>query len=47
VAVFAVMSGFDIHWRWTKSREMNVSLPEAMEEFVRQKMAIGDYKTRQ
>jgi antitoxin ParD1/3/4 len=24
---------------------MNVSLPEAMEEFVRQKVAIGDYET--
>jgi antitoxin ParD1/3/4 len=26
-------------------RFMNVSLPEAMEEFVRQKVAIGDYET--
>ena len=24
---------------------MNVSLPEAMEEFVRQKVAVGDYET--
>jgi antitoxin ParD1/3/4 len=24
---------------------MNVSLPETMEEFVRQKVAIGDYET--
>ena len=24
---------------------MNVSLPEAMEKFVRQKVAIGDYET--
>ena len=30
--------------RW-KSRDTNVSLPEAMEEFVRQKVAIGDYET--
>jgi antitoxin ParD1/3/4 len=28
-----------------KSRDMNVSLPGAMEEFVRQKVAIGDYET--
>jgi antitoxin ParD1/3/4 len=24
---------------------MNVSLPDAMEEFVRQKVAVGDYET--
>jgi putative addiction module CopG family antidote len=30
--------------RW-KSPDMNVSLPVAMEEFVRQKVAIGDYET--
>src|SRR5271166_1365935 len=40
-----VMSKFDIRRRQTKSRDMNVSLPEAMEEFVRQKVAIGDYET--
>jgi putative addiction module CopG family antidote len=42
------MSKFDIQVRqmerW-KSRDTNVSLPEAMEEFVRQKVAIGDYET--
>jgi hypothetical protein len=43
--VFVVMSKFDIQGRWNRSRDMNVSLPEAMVEFVRQKVAIGDYGT--
>jgi len=40
-----LMSKFDISREKTKNPEMNVSLPEAMEEFVRQKVAAGDYET--
>src|SRR5271165_4398647 len=39
------MSRFDILRASTEDREMNVSLPEAMAEFVRQKVANGDYET--
>ena len=40
-----VMSKFDIPKDATKNPNMNVSLPQAMEEFVRQKVAAGDYET--
>jgi antitoxin ParD1/3/4 len=39
------MSKFDIQEGPARIRKMNVSLPEAMEEFVRQKVAVGDYET--
>ena len=39
------MSEFDIRVGAATLRNMNVSLPEAMEEFVRQKVAVGDYET--
>jgi antitoxin ParD1/3/4 len=39
------MSKFDILKEVTKTQTMNVSLPEQMENFVRQKVAIGDYET--
>jgi antitoxin ParD1/3/4 len=39
------MSKFDIAIASVKNRTMNVSLPEQMEEFVRQKVAVGDYET--
>lgn len=40
-----VMSKFDIRSAPAENRTMNVSLPEQMEEFVRQKVAVGDYET--
>ena len=39
------MSKFDIPIASAKNRSMNVSLPEQMEQFVRQKVAVGDYET--
>src|SRR5580704_9098360 len=39
------MSKFDIQEGPARIRKMNVSLPDAMEEFVRQKVAVGDYET--
>jgi antitoxin ParD1/3/4 len=39
------MSKFDIRNAPTENRTMNISLPEQMEEFVRQKVAVGDYET--
>lgn len=42
---FGVMSKFDILTPQAKNRTMNVSLPGPMEEFVRQKVAVGDYET--
>jgi putative addiction module CopG family antidote len=33
------------HSAGPKAIRMNVSLPDAMEEFVRQKVAVGDYET--
>jgi antitoxin ParD1/3/4 len=39
------MSKFDIPITSAKNQTMNVSLPEQMEEFVRQKVAVGDYET--
>jgi antitoxin ParD1/3/4 len=39
------MSKFDIPIASAKNQTMNVSLPEQMEEFVRQKVAVGDYET--
>jgi Arc/MetJ-type ribon-helix-helix transcriptional regulator len=39
------MSKFDIPIASAKNRTMNVSLPAQMEEFVRQKVAAGDYET--
>jgi antitoxin ParD1/3/4 len=40
-----LMSKFDIPIASAKNRSMNVSLPEQMEQFVRQKVAVGDYET--
>ena len=40
-----LMSKFDIPIAPAKNQTMNVSLPEQMEEFVRQKVAAGDYET--
>jgi antitoxin ParD1/3/4 len=39
------MSKFDIQEGPARIRKMNVSLPDAMEEFVRQKVSVGDYET--
>ena len=39
------MSQFDIQEGPARIRKMNVSLPDVMEEFVRQKVAVGDYET--
>jgi antitoxin ParD1/3/4 len=39
------MSKFDIQEEPARIRKMNVSLPDAMEEFVRQKVSVGDYET--
>jgi antitoxin ParD1/3/4 len=39
------MSKFDIKGLWRTVAKVNVSLPEKMEEFVRQKVATGDYET--
>jgi|SRR5215469_4000827 len=39
------MSKFDIPKALAKNQKMNVSLPEQMEDFVRQKVAVGDYET--
>ena len=39
------MSKFDIRSAPTENRTMNISLPEQMEEFVRHKVAVGDYET--
>jgi len=39
------MSKFDISREKTKNPGMNVSLLEAIEKFVRQKVAVGDYET--
>jgi antitoxin ParD1/3/4 len=41
----SIMSKFDIPLASAKNQTMNVSLPEQMEEFVRQKVAVGDYET--
>ena len=41
----STMSKFDIPIASAKNQTMNVSLPEQMEEFVRQKVAFGDYET--
>jgi antitoxin ParD1/3/4 len=39
------MSGFDISFPFGESCSMNVSLTEPMEQFVRQKAAVGEYET--
>jgi antitoxin ParD1/3/4 len=39
------MSRFDIVSNGGKNWKMNVSLPEQMEDFVRSKVAVGDYET--
>jgi antitoxin ParD1/3/4 len=39
------MSKFDIQEGPARIRKMNVSLPDAMEKFVREKVAVGDYET--
>ena len=39
------MSKFDIAIGSLKTSSMNVSLTEPMEQFVRQKVAVGDYET--
>jgi antitoxin ParD1/3/4 len=43
--LYRSMSKFDIPITSAKNQTMNVSLPEQMEEFVRQKVAAGDYET--
>jgi len=39
------MSKFDIAGRVSQNSRMNVSLTEPMEQFVRQKVAVGEYET--
>src|ERR1700736_7087199 len=39
------MSKFDIQEGPARIRNMNVSLPDAMEKFVRENVAVGDYET--
>jgi antitoxin ParD1/3/4 len=42
---FARCQNLTLHIGSARNRTMNVSLPEQMEEFVRQKVAAGDYET--
>jgi antitoxin ParD1/3/4 len=39
------MSKFDIAGSMSQNSRMNVSLTEPMEQFVRQKVAVGEYET--
>jgi antitoxin ParD1/3/4 len=39
------MSKFDIAEALSQNSDMNVSLTEPMEQFVRQKVAVGEYET--
>jgi len=40
-----VMSKFDITRKMNQNFNMNVSLTEPMEQFVRRKVAVGEYET--